>query len=174
LAYRIAAQERKTEASKAAMNFTRVFPKIYIGSYPETPEDIDYLRRPMGVTAVLNLQSDDDLRSLDCDWAEMLAQYRRSRIQVRRVAVRDFDPEDMRKKMSRCVRALHELVQANHVVYVHCTAGVGRAPSVVITYLIWVHQCEITRAIQYVTSCRPCSPYVDAIRLACEDYMDSF
>ncbi len=151
------------------MDYTQVLDEVYVGSYPDGREAIDTLRRHLGVTAVLNLQTDDDMKRLGCDWPQLQSYYRRAKIKVRRVPVRDFDPEDLRRNLPRCVQALGELLRENHTVYVHCSAGLGRAPSVVVTYLNWVRQCELEAAVGHVTSRRSCSPNLEAIRLAGED-----
>jgi protein-tyrosine phosphatase len=51
--------------------------------------------------------------------------------------VKDFDPWSLRKVLPSAVQALHEAVSQGGRVYVHCTAGLGRAPAVVIAYLYW-------------------------------------
>jgi protein-tyrosine phosphatase len=151
------------------MDHSQVLPEVYIGSCPETPEDIDQLQRKLGVTAVLSLQTDEDLERLGCDWPRLRAHYRRLHMRVRRVPVRDYDRDDLRKHLPQCVQALNELLRDHHTVYVHCTAGMGRSPAVVITYLNWVRQYELDHAVQLVTNSRPSSPDLEAIRLAGED-----
>ncbi len=151
------------------MDFNQVFPEVYVGSYPETTDDIDRLHRTLGVTAVLSLQTDDDLDRLECNWPRLRAHYRRLHIRVRRVPVRDFDREDLRKRLPECVQALNEFLRDSHTVYIHCTAGMGRAPSVVITYLNWVQQYGLEEALRHIHGCRSCSPDLEAIRLAGED-----
>jgi protein-tyrosine phosphatase len=151
------------------MDYNEVLPDIYVGSCPTTSDDIDHLKYRLGVTAVMNLQTDEDLKRLDTPWSKLQARYRREKIKVCRVPVRDFDAEDLRKNLPECVQTLGKLVRDGHTVYVHCTAGVGRSPSVVVTYMAWVQQCDLERAVYHVTSCRQCTPNVDAIRLAGED-----
>ena len=151
------------------MDFAQVLPEVYVGSCPASLEDIDLLHRKLGVTAVLSLQTDEDLERLDCDWPRLRAHYRRLQIRVRRVPVQDFDGDDLRRQLPRCVQALGELLRDHHTVYVHCTAGVNRSPSVVITYLNWVQQYELDQAVRLVADSRPCSPDLEAIRLAGED-----
>lgn len=43
-------------------------------------------------------------------------------------------------------------------VYVHCTAGLGRAPAVCIAYLYWWCGMELDQAYQHLTDIRPCGP----------------
>lgn len=150
------------------MDDTRLRPDLYVGSYPETPADIDRLRNE-GITTVLNLQTRDDLEHLHVDWQRLLAAYRRVGVEVRRVPVRDFDEDDLRARLPDCVRTLDSLLQDGHLIYVHCTAGTGRSPAVVIAWLHWIAGHELDEAEQYVKARRPCSPAMSAIRLASRD-----
>ena len=154
---------------QAAMDYAQVLDEVYVGACPDTHEQIGTLKYHLGVTAVLNLQTDEDMERLGHDWRKLSAHYRREKIKVCRVPMRDFDAEDLRKNLPRAVQVLGELLRQQHTVYVHCTAGLGRSPSVVIAYMSWVQQRELDDAAQFVTRCRPSSPNVEAVRLAGED-----
>eukprot|EP00976_Prorocentrum_cordatum_P023019 469776-Prorocentrum_minimum.AAC.1 len=49
----------------------------------------------------------------------------------------DFDAEGLRRGLPRAVAVLDVLLRANHRVYLHCTAGLGRSPGVAIAYQYW-------------------------------------
>ena len=66
------------------MEFDAIPPRLFIGPYPQLPEDIDQMKAS-GVTAVLNLQTDADMRQRRVDWGRLLRHYRLSQCQ-RRVA----------------------------------------------------------------------------------------
>lgn len=150
------------------MDFHRILPKFFIGSYPESADDIERLKRETGVTAVLNLQTDDDMRYFKLDWDSLLRHYESRGIEVRRVPVRDFDAVDLQRRLPACVSTLNHLLESGHTVYLHCSAGAGRSPTVAIAYLFWRCGWSLDQALAYVTQCRPCSPNVKAIRLASE------
>jgi hypothetical protein len=60
-----------------------------------------------------------------------------------------------------------------HSVYVHCTAGLGRAPAVCIAWLYWYGpHLSLDVAYNHVTSIRPCGPKRDAVRGATFDLLD--
>ena len=42
------------------MDVSQILPNLFVGSYPGSPEDIDQLRQEFGITAVLNVQTDDE------------------------------------------------------------------------------------------------------------------
>ena len=148
------------------MNHSQVLPQLYVGSYPESTSEIDRLSRQSSITAVLNLQTDDDMRHFHLPWPPLQAHYAACGIDIRRVPVRDFDPVDLRAKLPECIRVLRELLAAPHTVYIHCTAGTGRSPTVVIAYLNWCCSWDLEEAVSHVKRCRQCSPNVEAIRLA--------
>jgi protein-tyrosine phosphatase len=148
------------------MDVSQILPSLFVGSFPGNADDMDRLRQDFGITAVLSVQTDDDMAYWGLAWSPLEALYRDLGIEVRRVPVRDFDPDDLRAKLPESVVALDELLRAGHTVYVHCSAGINRSPSVVIAYLHWVLGWDLDKAVQYVTSRRRCDPYVEAIRRA--------
>ena len=86
------------------------------------------------------------------------------------MAVTDFDQADLRRHLPECVGGLRELIEDGRTVYVHCTAGIGRSPTVVIAYLHWVENWDLEEAAKHVESRRHCSPDLQAIRLAGDDF----
>lgn len=152
------------------MDYDQVLPRLLVGSYPENTRHIDRLRQEARITAVLSLQTDEDLQRLDVPWTRLEAHYRQSAVELRRVPVRDFDHDDLRRNLPECVEALSQLLAGGHAVYVHCTLGIGRSPSVVVAFLHWVQRWGLDKAVDHVNQCRPCSPNLEAIRLAGEDF----
>ena len=142
--------------------------KLLIGSCPMTAGDIGQLKAE-GITAVLNLQTDEDLRVREIDWPSMEDAYRETGIEIRRFPIADFSPQDMRRKLRACVGVLAGLIRAGRVVYVHCNAGINRSPTVAVAYLHWIEKWELMAAYAHVMSCRPCDPYVQEIRMAEEE-----
>ena len=147
------------------MGHNAILSNLFVGSCPRNGADIEGLKQ-LGVTAVLNLQTDDDMAHLDLNWAAIETCHQAFGVEVRRVPVRDYDHKDLCKKLPACVQALAELIQQGHTVYVHCTAGSGRSPSVVIAYLHWEGKWDLDKAESHVQQCRPCAPDMEAIRQA--------
>lgn len=151
------------------MDVSRILSNLFVGSYPRSQEDIEQLRRDYGITAVLNVQTDKDMAYWAVNWYRLEPYYCEVGVEVRRVPVRDFDPDDLRRNLTRCVEVLDELRRHGHIVYVHCNMGVNRSPSIVIAYLHWVLGWDLERATSHVLKCRSCDPFVEVIRLASED-----
>lgn len=55
----------------------------------------------------------------------------------------DFDPHSLRNILPRAVKAIHEELSQGRKVYVHCTAGLGRAPAACIAYMYWFQDFQL-------------------------------
>jgi protein-tyrosine phosphatase len=150
------------------VNFDQILPDLYVGSYPATTDDIEELKTE-GITAVVNLQSDDDCWHLQIDWPRLEAHYADVGMEVRRVKIQDFQDDDLRAKLPHAVNQLHGLIENGHTAYVHCSAGINRSPSTVICYLHWMKDWELDDAQIHVCSSRSCDPVMEVIRLATQD-----
>ena len=147
------------------MDYAQILSGLFIGSHPQTIDDVEQLRREAGMTAVLNLQTDEDMRSVQLAWRPLEAHYRASGIDLLRLPVKEEQIE-LREKLPECVRSLAGLITAGRTVYLHCTAGVGRSPTVAIGYLHWCLGWELDAAVSHVKQARQCSPHLEALRLA--------
>ncbi|MGA8184304.1 MAG: dual specificity protein phosphatase family protein [Terriglobia bacterium] len=148
------------------IDYNRIQPRLLVGTFLESSHEVEMLRNREGVTAVINLQTDEDLR-MDRFFAEPLEKlYDGSGVKLCRVPIRDFDESHLRERLPECVAALARLLEEGHTVYLHCTAGVNRSPTVAIAYLHWCIGWKLDSAVKHVEACRSCSPKVDAVRRA--------
>jgi hypothetical protein len=147
------------------MNLSRVLPQLLIGTCPADIGDVDRLKTDHGVTAILSLQTDDDLDQRRLDWRRIEAGCRERAVVARRIPVEAFDGEDGLSKLSQCVAALAELLREGRTVYLHCNLGTVRSPGVVVAYLVWQEGWKLSDAVEHVRNCHPCSPDVGAILL---------
>jgi len=145
------------------MNCASVIPELWIGPYPDDAADFEYLKS-RGVTAILSLQTEEDLAHREPGWAESEA--RSAGLAFRNVPVTDFDVLDLRNKLPECVKALDELLRAGNTVYLHCTAGVSRSPTVAAAYLYWCRNRTLEDALRRVVETRNSVPVGDVIRRA--------
>lgn len=67
------------------------------------------------------------------------------------------------------VAVIDRYAREGKTVYVHCTAGLGRAPGAAIAYLFWFGEMDMISAYDFLTSKRPCGPKKEAIRGATYD-----
>ncbi len=128
------------------------------------PEDIRLLAE-MGITHVVSLQSDDDLSTFGISIERLLEAYVQARIELRRVATRDFDREALAKSLAPGVQQLASALEPLRTrVYCHCTAGINRSPTVVAAYLMWSRGMSPEAACDVVAERRHCSPDLSVLR----------
>ncbi|CAK8567791.1 unnamed protein product [Lathyrus sativus] len=152
------------------MNYTVITDNLIVGSQPQKPEDVDHLKNEEGVAYILNLQQDKDAEFWGIDLQSIIKRCREVEIRhMRRPAV-DFDPNSLRSALPKAVSSLEWAIsEGKGKVYVHCTAGLGRAPAVAIAYLFWFCDMNLNEAYDMLTSKRPCGPNKKAIRGATYD-----
>ncbi len=95
--------------ARCGINYAQILPELLLGSYPRSADDIDRLRQEAVITAVLNLQTADDMRWLNLSWETLQAHYKACHVDLRRVSVRDFDSTELWSKLPECVGTLVEL-----------------------------------------------------------------
>ncbi len=115
------------------------------------------------MTAILSLLTADDEEELGI---RGIVEATRIDLEYRNVGVNDFDDLDLTRKLSTCVDVLDDLLRRGHKVYVHCTAGVTRSPTVVTAYLHWRLGWNLEEAFDHVQRLRRCYPRRDLIQLA--------
>lgn len=152
------------------MNYAVISESLIVGSQPQKPEDINHLKNEERVAYILCLQQDKDIEYWGIDFQSIVNRCKELGIQhIRRPAV-DFDPDSLRSQLPKAVSALEWATsQRKGRVYVHCTAGLGRAPAVAIAYMFWFENMDLNTAYQKLTSIRPCGPSKRAIRAATYD-----
>jgi len=145
------------------IDYNQILPNLYVGTCPENLKDVQELKGRCGITAVLNLQSDQDLRDRRIDWRAMETTYSKLGVVVQRVPMQDFDYDDQGEQLPDAVRILAELLDSSHIVYLHCNAGLGRSPLVAMAYLHWCRNMSVQEVIRHVKTRRLCNPYEDLL-----------
>ena len=145
------------------INFGPVEPKLLIGNAPQGRVDVARLKQ-IRITAVLSLQSDYDFKTHNIDRKTLLSAYQDNDIQLHRIAIIDFDEKDLGDKVAAAAQTLNQLVCAEHSIYVHCNAGVCRAPATVLTYLCFYRGMTVEEGLEYIRAGRPqANPYLRAV-----------
>ncbi|MFT7622997.1 MAG: protein-tyrosine phosphatase [Myxococcota bacterium] len=139
-------------------------PELWVGSYPQSPTDVLHLKAA-GITAILNLQSDDDFRQKSIQWGLFWNFYVKQGMEVVRHPITDFDPQPLLEELPAAVERLNALVAKGHKVYVHCTAGINRSPSVCIGFLSKYRDMDVAAANELVKGIRPnVYPYPEVLK----------
>jgi protein-tyrosine phosphatase len=161
-----------TYRHELGMNYNFIRPDLIVGSCLQTPEDVDKLRS-VGVKTVFCLQQDPDLEYFGVD-ISAIREYASTHddIEHLRAEIRDFDSFDLRMRLPAVVSKLHKAINRNGgVTYIHCTAGLGRAPAVALAYMFWVQGYKLSKANNLLLSKRSCFPKLDAIKNATADIL---
>lgn len=145
-------------------DYTEILPdRLWVGGFVR-PDDVARLKE-LGITTIISLQSDDDLRNYFISIEELLNACFDAAIELRRIPIRDFDRDALAWNLPRCVRELEAaLARPSARVYLHCTAGKNRAPTVAAAYLIRAQGMPPPQALEYLRARRPCQPYESLLK----------
>jgi protein-tyrosine phosphatase len=133
--------------------------RLWVGSFVR-PEEVGLLEQ-MHITTVLSLQSDQDIAGYHIPTESLLKAYAAAKIQYQRLAIPDFDTQALSAMLARAIAELETALKPSGArVYVHCTAGINRSPTLAAAYLIKNKHLSAREACEYVMSRRQCSPYL--------------
>ena len=141
-----------------------ILPALVVGEYPNLI-DVPWLRDEHGITAVVCLQDDADLASKRLRLADLRTAYGDTGLAFDHVPVPDGDPEFLADRLPTIVEILRDHVARGASVYLHCNAGMNRAPTAAIAYMHVVEGLALREAVAFVKARRSCIPYVRALDL---------
>lgn len=136
---------------------------VVLGGHPASDAARRRLTDEFGVTAVLSLQTDEDLTKRDTDWESMRDAWSELGVRAERVAIRDLDPKDFQARLPEALDAMRALIGDDHRTYVHCNYGANRSPTLVITYKALGEGLSAQDAFQAVKAKRYVLPYQDIV-----------
>jgi hypothetical protein len=146
-----------------SLNWGVITPELVVGTCPQMPADLEEIRDSAKVSAVLSLQHDECLAHYGIDFPQMSREGKLLGLAMERCPIRDFDPRETRKLLPDAVRTLASLQGQGHRTYVHCTAGISRAPLTVFGYLALVSGVAESTARKMIMDGRPGAvPYWEA------------
>jgi protein-tyrosine phosphatase len=141
-----------------------VLPRLLVGEYPNVA-DTTWLRDQHGITAVVCLQDDADLASKRLRLADLRDAYVRVGVAFDHLPIPDGDVEFLADRLPTIVEVVRAHVEAGAVVYLHCNAGMNRAPTAAIAYVHARYGLPLATACDFVKRRRSCVPYVRALEL---------
>jgi protein-tyrosine phosphatase len=133
---------------------------LFVGPSPWDQEDFEHLRSE-GITAILSLQTVEDVGERGIESEETAA--KSANLRFHNVPVADFDLFDLARQLPACVTELKRLLNDGQTVYLHCTAGVNRSPTVAVAYLYWCLGWPLEQAVTRVRKTRECCPLPEVI-----------
>ena len=144
---------------------TEISRGLLVGEFPR-PEDIAWLKSEFGVTAIHNLQDDEDLALNGLRERELSEACRKSGIKFVRTQIQDGSADAMAGRLEHTLAALAKLVNSGERVFLHCNAGLNRAPTLAIAYLRAHGEMSLDEACAHVKARRACGPFMTIL----EDY----
>ncbi len=140
-------------------DFNQISEKLLVGACPRDRSDIEQLKS-IQVGHVICLQSDRDFLAIGIDWPQMVADYKQQNIQLTRVAMTDFDEDNIASVLNKAATTVSQATQSSNKVYLHCSAGRERAPTVAAAWLMREQKLSAEEAYAKVTAARPSNPYL--------------
>jgi atypical dual specificity phosphatase len=142
-----------------------ISPELLVGEYL-SHEDIAWLKETYAVGGVQNLQDDDDMQMNGLDPRQLRSEYDAHGISFVRTPIQDGSADAMAERLEAALHDLRDLVRSSGRVYVHCNAGMNRAPTLAIAFLRAYRQMSLEEAMVLVKKQRPCGPFMTVL----EDY----
>ncbi|XP_066327220.1 phosphoglucan phosphatase LSF1, chloroplastic-like [Miscanthus floridulus] len=140
------------------MQYSKITEQIFVGSCIQTEKDVKMLSETMGITAVLNFQSESERINWGINSETINSSCHENNILMVNYPIREVDSLDLRKKLPFCVGLLLRLIRKNYRIYVTCTTGYDRSPACVISYLHWVQDTPLHIAHKFITGLHSCRP----------------
>ena len=137
------------------LNWDQIRDDIFVGSCPMTTDDLETITRSTGATAVLSLQSEQCRAHFAIDYSRLVDRARADNVVVVNAPMLDFNVGDQRRRLPNAVRALHNLLDGGHRVYVHCTAGLNRSPLTILGLFTFVERLPLEQALQTIRAGHP-------------------
>lgn len=129
---------------------------LLVGSCPHSRRDLLALRKKLKVSAILCLQDDLDLTMMGLQYADLQKEGQKLQLIMVRYQWPDTGNANPRSsRLGHAVDLLRELVNAGHKVYIHCTLGRVRSPTVVLAYLTGIQGFALADAIALIRQARP-------------------
>ncbi len=145
------------------IDFVKVDSTLFVGTCPSNEVDIKQIRL-IGVTGILNLQTDEDFVKWKVNFEEIEQASYDLDLVIQRLPIIDFDDDDLSRHLPAAVSLLNRLIAVGHTIYLHCTAGRDRSPTVAVAYLAKYKSMTVEQAATHLKSLRECRPKVDLIK----------
>ncbi|HYB89973.1 MAG TPA: dual specificity protein phosphatase family protein [Candidatus Binataceae bacterium] len=136
--------------------------ELLIGEYPQR-DDIAWLKETYRIAAVHSLQDEEDLSLHALDLGVLRETYREHGIQFVNTPIQDGSADAMAARLKVALNDLGNLVAASRRVYLHCNAGMNRAPTLAIAFLRAYRQMSLDEALAMVKRRRACGPFMTVL-----------
>jgi len=135
---------------------------LLVGEYPRI-SDIEWLKEEFRITAIQNLQDDEDLRINGINVIGLREVCQRHQVKLVRTPIRDGSSDDMAARLGDALQHLQDLIDGKERVFLHCNAGLNRAPTLAIAWLHAKAGMSLNEAMTHVKKRRACGPFMTVL-----------
>ncbi|GIW44347.1 MAG: hypothetical protein KatS3mg077_1629 [Candidatus Binatia bacterium] len=137
---------------------TEISPELVVGEYL-LPSDVPWLVATLEVRAVLSLQDHADLVAKNIDLRALERAFGTHGVAFHRIPVADGSHTELLAAIDPALDWIARQAAEGRRVYLHCNAGINRAPTVAIAYLRVSRGVALGEARRWVQERRACVPY---------------
>lgn len=119
---------------RGEISVRRVLSQLFVGSCPRQKEHIDYLKSSLGVTVVVNFQTEEDCKrncvagiGMEEDAHAVSRLYASLGMEYIWLPTFDMSTDGRAQMLPQASFLFLSLLRRGHVIYSHCNAGVGRS-----------------------------------------------
>lgn len=119
---------------------SKILPWLYIGQW-ESAENLDLLLK-YNITHILNVSQE-------------IPNLHKAHFVYMTIPLKDHSEQNCAKYFEPAYEFIERCENNKGVLFVHCNAGVSRAPTMVIQYLVKAKRIPLGDAFNYIVACRP-------------------
>ncbi|HUN58001.1 MAG TPA: dual specificity protein phosphatase family protein [Candidatus Binataceae bacterium] len=161
-------REARPTRGNARPHLSEITDRLLVGEYLR-PGDIPWLTAEHRVSAIHNLQDDEDLRINALDAVTLSDLAARHQMRYVRTPIQDGSADDVAARLVVALADLDALIKSGDRVYLHCNAGLNRAPTLAIAWLRAYGGMSLNEALAHVKRRRACGPFMTVL----EDHFGS-
>jgi atypical dual specificity phosphatase len=144
------------------LNWSLIQPTLYVGSCPLTSNDVHTICNEVKPDTILSLQTIECHKIHNINHEDIINTIQKHNVEYLWCPMLDFNSNDQQFRLPSAVKML-DVALNRGIVYVHCTAGINRAPLVVLAYLVFIKDETLDDALTFIQKKRPeVYPYIDA------------
>lgn len=137
--------------------------RLWVGPAPFTPGDYRKLV-DLGITHILCLQPINESESMGLSDHEIRDSAKQAGLSFTRVPIKNFDRFSMLEEVPKATIKVLELLSRGESVYIHCGAGINRAPTVAAAVIAVRHSISVKAACDWISRLHPSAPDCGAVQ----------
>lgn len=155
------------------LNWNQIQPKLFVGSCPILPSDVNIIASEINADTFLSLQTTQCHKSQHIDHTAIANQIRYLGKEYLWCPMLDFNPDDQQRRLPQAVKVL-DIALTRGITYLFCTAGINRSPLVTLAHMVFIQGETLDDALTLIQEKRPVAyPYIDSLLGCRSDIVES-